>query len=219
MMQNTLHKQTARFISAVSANLPELDADVMQGWIQNPKSLQEILACALCPPRRFTATLDYSQSLATMIQLGKYDWASGCITAERFPLTGEGKWEVEYELGHLNQNISSKDAVAEIKKRGLEPAETEELLAFGAKYPELQRQFPIVALGSVTDGDGERGRACLCRRGVMRDLDLYYCDDGWLACFRFLAVKSRHRIDQQTTSSQELELDPFIRNYMRHVGP
>jgi len=196
MTQNTLHKQTARFISAVSANLPELDADVMQGWIQNPKALQKALTEALCPPETFTAVVDYSLSLAAMIKLGKYTWINSNVTPERFPLTGEGKWEVEYEIIHLNLDrcARSEDAVTEIKRRGMEPAKIEDLLTFGAKHPELQRNFSLVALGSVADFDGNRRVLLLYGDVDERGMDLRGWDGVYHVGYRFLAVKSRKRI-------------------------
>lgn len=48
-MQNTYHKQTAKFLAMVAQNMPEMSAEVMQGWIQNPKALKKALA-VLCPP-------------------------------------------------------------------------------------------------------------------------------------------------------------------------
>lgn len=147
------------------------------------------------PPTSLTAILDYSLLLDEMVQLGKYDWTIDRITAERFPLAGEGQWEVEYELVHLNRNISSDNAETEIKKRGLEPAKIEELLAFGAKYPELQRRFPIVALGSVTLVAGNRYVACLYRVVARRSLRLFFWDDDWRAVYRFLAVRNRRRLE------------------------
>ncbi|MFA6524504.1 MAG: hypothetical protein WC264_01520 [Candidatus Paceibacterota bacterium] len=47
--QNTLSKQTAKFITSIAQNLPEISGDVMQGWIKNPKALKKALAEALCP--------------------------------------------------------------------------------------------------------------------------------------------------------------------------
>lgn len=212
MTQNTLHKQTARFISAVSANLPELDSDVMQGWIQNPKAMQKALTEALCqPPTTLTAIIDYGLSLALMIQLGKYDWINSDIDDKRFSITGEGKWEVEYEIIHLDPSISSQDAVAEIKKRGLEPAKIEELLAFGAKYSELQRKFPIVALGSVAEIEGNRSVACL-GNDAERILNVSDWVGGWNAHCRFLTVKSRRRLDKRSGPD-------LLDSHIRHVGP
>ena len=47
-----MDKQTAKLIARISENLPpDMDENVMQGWIDNPKGLQQALREALCPPR------------------------------------------------------------------------------------------------------------------------------------------------------------------------
>lgn len=137
----------------------------------------------------YLATVDYGLSLAAMIQLGKYDWMNSDITAERFPIKGEGQKNVQFELVHFNRGISSEDAAAEMKKRGLRPARIEELLSFGAKYPELQLQFPIVALGSVAEFGGGQRVAYLYRGDARRYLDLRWWSGGWGARCRFLVVR------------------------------
>jgi hypothetical protein len=46
-----MDKQTGKFIASVVESLPkELDENLMQGWIENPKGLQKVLREALCPP-------------------------------------------------------------------------------------------------------------------------------------------------------------------------
>lgn len=45
----TYHKQTAKLISVVAENMPELPDEVMQGWIENPKAVRKILS-AFAPP-------------------------------------------------------------------------------------------------------------------------------------------------------------------------
>jgi hypothetical protein len=45
-----INKQTAKLIARISENLPDMDSDVIQGWIDNPKGLQKVLKEALCPP-------------------------------------------------------------------------------------------------------------------------------------------------------------------------
>lgn len=63
--------------------------------------------------------------------------------------------EIEFELVHINKDVSTDTALAELERRELRPALYEGLLAFAAKYPELQKQFPIVALGSVCRFGGD----------------------------------------------------------------
>lgn len=138
----------------------------------------------------YPVTTDYGQSLADMIAAGKYDWTNESITAENFPVQGEGTVKLEIVLFHPNRDIESEDVVKELDQMGLRPATLPELCAYGAKYPETQREFPIVALGSSWVGpDGDRCVPCLDGFSQERYLDLGYWDDGWDADCRFAAVR------------------------------
>lgn len=44
--------QVAKLIARIAENLPEMDENVMQGWIESPKGLQKVLREALCPPQQ-----------------------------------------------------------------------------------------------------------------------------------------------------------------------
>jgi hypothetical protein len=57
-------------------------------------------------------------------------------------------------------------------------------------YPEEQRKFPVVALGSVAEVRGERNVPDLYRRGAERDLNLSWLDGDWIGSCRFLAVRN-----------------------------
>jgi hypothetical protein len=138
----------------------------------------------------FSLTVDYSLTLMQMIDAGRYDWINSDITSKRFPVQGQGKQELTAELVHFDRSISSDDAVAELDRRGLRPATITELLAFGVAYPEEQRKFPIVALGSVTEVFGRRFVPYLYRDGAGRDLYLDWLDGGWAGGCRFLAVRN-----------------------------
>lgn len=138
----------------------------------------------------FTVVVDYGQPLAEMIAMGKYDFANSDINADHFPVSGEGQQEVAVELFHFNKSISSEKAIAEMDAVGYRPAILPELLALGASQPELQRQFPIVALGSVWQGpDGSRSVACLYRSYAERSLYLRWFGYGWNDVYRFAAVR------------------------------
>ncbi len=137
--------------------------------------------------------VDYTRTLKQMIADGNYDWVNGNVTEENFPIAKElkgKKVEVSTKLFHFNRSISSKDAIAEMDKDGFRPATLEELLALGEKHPELQRQFPIVALDSVwSDPDGNRFVPCLGVGGGGRELLLHWFGLDWGARYRFLAVR------------------------------
>lgn len=138
--------------------------------------------------------IDYSKSLDRMVNAGEYDWVNDNITADHFPVKGEGRREADIVLFHFDKNMESGDVIAEMNKEGYRPAAIEELAALGREYPDLQRQFPIVAMGSVWQGsDGYRFVPCLFRFGSerSRSLDLYWFDLRWSAPFRFAAVRKR----------------------------
>lgn len=138
----------------------------------------------------FKVVVDYGLSLADMIAAGKYDFANSDINADNFPIQGSGQQDVVVELVHFGRDIESNDVLRELDTRGLRPAILPELLAFGTAYPEKQREFPIIVLGSVwQDRGGRRDVACLSRRGSERDLGLSWLDDRWGGHCRFAAVR------------------------------
>ncbi len=151
----------------------------------------------------FKVVMDYSQSLADMIKAGNYNWVNSDITEKNFPLpkipaglspsTSSGqatKVELNLELIRFNRSISSNDAIAELKKMGLRPATLPELLSFGSTYPEKQREFPIVALGSVWQNWlGFRLVPFLWSASDRRDLYLPLVECDWPEGYRFLAVR------------------------------
>ncbi len=138
----------------------------------------------------FQLIVDYTMSLSDMVSAGQYDWVNPEITEANFPKTRTGSISLNAELLHFNRTISSENALKEMEKLGFRPATIEELLAFGAKYPELQRQFPIVALGSSCVLGGDRRVPCLDEVGSGRDLDLYWFEDVWYGRYRFLVVRN-----------------------------
>lgn len=201
MEQNTLHRQTGKFISAIAANLPEVSADVMQGWINNPKALQKVLNEALNPSLKdeksasssgrptFILEVDGTLTLEQMIANGKYNWKNDDITSKKYPIADKTKRTAHMELFHFDRDISSEKAVKEMEKAGFRPATIEELLTLGENQPELQRQFPIIALGSVAGFSFGRSVPYLGSGGGDRNLGLNYWAGGWNADVRFLGVR------------------------------
>jgi len=138
----------------------------------------------------YPVTVNYGLSLAEMIEVGKYDWVNDSITAKHFPFTGEGMAELEVQLVHFKRRIESDDAIKKMDGMGLRPLALSELLAFGAKFPEVQREFPIIALGSVWRRRyGSRYVPVLWEYDRERDLDLGWFEGRWLGFYRFAAVR------------------------------
>lgn len=137
----------------------------------------------------FTVVVDYTKSLADMIAAGRYDRQNDNITAKHFLVSGSGQVTVGLELVHFGKDMSTEDVLVELDKRNLRPATLPELLAFGAKYPDEQRKYPIIALGSVwSDWSGGRSVVCLAGRAGGRGLNLRYSDRGWNDQCCFLAA-------------------------------
>ena len=138
-------------------------------------------------------TVDYTKTVEQAIADGNYDWKNSDVTAKNFPISPEmigKKVDISGRLFHFDRNINSKEAIKEMDSDGCRPAILMELLALGATHPELQRQFPVVALGSVwRDSDGNRRVPVLDVGDSGRQLDLGYFDSGWSASYRFLGVR------------------------------
>lgn len=140
-------------------------------------------------PKTLRIVVDYSLSLEQMIAAGKYDWKNDDITAKRFPLKGNGKVELEPKLFYFGRDMSSDNVIAEMDKEGFRPCTIEELLAIGEQHPELQRKFPLVALGSVSEINGDHDVAYLHRDDSGRYTNLDWFDSDWDDFDRFPAVR------------------------------
>lgn len=140
--------------------------------------------------RTYAILVDFGMSIEELLKLGKYDWSNSDITSEHFPTKHVGKVETKVEFLHFDRNISSDEVLKEMDKMGYRPAEAHELLAFGEKYPDVQREFPIAALGSVWRLlGGRRSVVCLYWVAAKRGTGLSWFGGGWHDCWRFAAVR------------------------------
>jgi len=133
--------------------------------------------------------VDYGASLPDMIAAGKYDWVNEAITPAKFPVVGIGTKRYRTKLFAFDRRISSENAVAAMKAEKFTPADHVHGLAYGAAFPDEQRNNPIACLGSSAQVRGNRSVVCLSRRGAERGLDLYRWRGDWLDRWRFLAVQ------------------------------
>lgn len=203
--------QLFEFASALVKHVPtafgDVDATTLQGWIDDRSgAVAKALRSAFIPPTndevvkpvtpaiplddtyRFTVNRD--QRFKAVVKAGKYDWVNDDITEAHFPLTGSGTAEQEGILVHFNRYISTNDALAELDRLGLRPADFQELCAFGAEHPNVQRKFPIVELASVwTNRDGHRYVAYLWSDAGERYLHLHGVAYDWDGLYRFLAFR------------------------------
>lgn len=138
----------------------------------------------------YPITVNYSQTFEDMVKAGKYDDVYLHITAKNFPVSGDGQVNTEVLLVHFGRDIESDAAIRELGQMGMVPAKIEHLLALGAKYPDVQREFPIVCLGSAWMGlSDERVVPYLGFWDHGRRLNLDYYDDEWPDICRFAALR------------------------------
>jgi hypothetical protein len=163
--------------------------------IHNRIAIRKALGLGALPGEPGSHIVNYGMSHDDMIIAGNYDWKNDDLTAKRFPIVGKRTVEFEDTLFHFDEDISSEEAVKRIQaadpQNPWEPAKIENLLAYGAKNPEEQRKYPIIALGSVAEVIGNRYVPCLGRGGSRRELNLDWWDGAWSSGFRFLAVRKK----------------------------
>ncbi|GEM_PF-2271651 len=137
------------------------------------------------------------------IQAGSYDYAHSSINSTNFPDSESKKYipssqqqsEIQTQLTLFNFQgcvITSEEALKRMDSLGYRPANLYELLAIGAKEKDLQRQFPMVSLGSSwLDSVGRRNVPSLLSDGAERKLYLYWGAPSreWRDDWRFGAVR------------------------------
>ncbi len=162
-------------------------------WIPISKDeefARQLVEIAIARPS-YDVVVDYSCTLAEMIETGKYDWVNDNITTEHFAVEGDDKHEVVVTLFHFNRYIELDEVIAEMEKQGFRQVNIAELLAFGEQHPEVQRDFPIVGLGSVwRRPNGHCYVPCLSGRWAgERRLPLDWLGSGWAGVYRFAGVR------------------------------
>lgn len=143
----------------------------------------------------FQLTTDRSSSLPKMIKAGRYSLVNSNITQDHFPVEREGKKELEVTLFHFNRSlfseevISEEEIISEMEEQGFRPAGIKELLDSKEQYPDLKKESPIAALGSVwLTPDGDRMMPFLDWDSYGCLLCLYRIENKWSTVWRFLAV-------------------------------
>jgi hypothetical protein len=138
----------------------------------------------------FPLSVNYDLPLAEAVDAGKYQGVHSSITNQNFPSKRHGQAQLDIILVRYDRRMTSEEVLSELDKDGLRPAELPEFLAFGAEYPEVQRRFSVVGLGSVwKDRKGYRNVPCLYEASEARYLDLHWWDDGWYSHSRFAAIR------------------------------
>jgi len=161
--------------------------------LENRNAVRKALKLESLVPEPLTITVDYVRGLQAMIKAGRYDWVSDAITPERFPVNGKEVVQFEARLFHFNRYISSEDAVKHIEGADAtnpwKLAYMEHLLAFGEKFPNEQKKFPIAALNSSAKVHALRVVPYLYFDGRERHLRLHGWGHDWGEYWRGLACR------------------------------
>ena len=137
----------------------------------------------------YLVTINYSHSLAAMIKAGKYELVSNDLTTKLFPVVGTGVVERTQKLYHFGRLVGDNEATQLIAADGFERSPIEDQLAFGARYPDEQRKYPIAGRTYAAEVRGHRRVPYLFEGYSRRNLYLYCNDFRWSDGCRFLARK------------------------------
>jgi hypothetical protein len=151
----------------------------------------DVMSDAAGTPREsFPITVNYDLSVEAAVDAGQYQGVNASITGQNFPSSKHGETKLDIVLIRYDRRMTSEEVLAELDRDGLRPAELLEFLAFGATYPDVQRKFSVVGLGSVwKDLKGYRNVPCLYTASEGRYADLHWWDDGWYSYSRFAAIR------------------------------
>lgn len=188
---------------------PDVDFDLLQRLIKNPEKLRKALQKFVSPPwskedEVYLVTEYNKKRVEKLIQAGEYDSVDPRITSRVFPPrewagAEEMSWVV---LFYSNREVTTEEAIREMDRFGFLPSDHPEFLAFGAKYPNVQRRVPIVALRAICSSEGERFALWLGALQGARRLLLRKCETPWSPGTRFAAVgKAPPRLPAKTSAN------------------
>lgn len=133
-----------------------------------------------------------TNNVEKLIKAGNYDQVDPHIHSEDFSVEWLGSCQVQ--LVHFGYELSTDEVLKQLRCMNLAPVTVGVILALGAKYPELQKQFPIVALGSHV-ADSACGKLFLkltayASSWSSRKLHLTGTRGNWKSRYRFAAVSN-----------------------------
>lgn len=136
-------------------------------------------------------TIEPDLAFEDRITRGNYGWRNSDLTEKRFPVTAEQVGDWEWKLFHFDRDISSEEDIRLMKEDGYDAGQIGHILTFGEKYPEEQRKYPIIGLGSVARVSLRRRVPGLWVGDGRRELGLDWFGNAWGRSYRFLGVRRR----------------------------
>lgn len=141
--------------------------------------------------RSFILRIDYDRALRESVRAGRYDYVDPYVTPANFPAKEHGSREVRLALAELGEVMTTAEVFERHRALGLRRATIVELLALGEAFPNLQREFPIIAFGSSCV-DGPEGSASVpalrSKPDGRRELYLDWTEYRWDGACRILGI-------------------------------
>lgn len=138
----------------------------------------------------FRLIVGQHKTMEEAVKAGKYDWVNDDINSRNFPVRPRPVGKRIIELIEFDHDTTSKEALAEAEKRGLERPVYGDAFDFGEQFLEKQRERPIVFLNEPW----QIPYGCLCvlvldGSSVERRLSLSRFDRGWPRHYVFAFVR------------------------------
>lgn len=134
----------------------------------------------------YIVTVDYGASLETMITAGEYDR----VDPEILDFQLNGQVTVAEVTLELFSSRNSEAASEYMRENGIRPPDIWQFLAFGATYPEIQREYPIIGLCQTSMPlPSMQWALCLNHQGPQRELEVFSVVYGMRSKARYLAVR------------------------------
>lgn len=173
MLQMTYDRHTAKFLAVIGENMPSLQSDTMQGWIENPKALQKVLRDAFCPPTKDSAE---AISIKHVIDCDADPFIPSGWKVEEHQKGGQFTWDaaqVELYLSDLQKNGKAIEGNKLRKELNGKPVLNATVLDYLLEHPQLipkeWKDKYVFFWGTIYRGSV----------GNLRVRDLYWSAGGW----------------------------------------
>jgi len=168
--KTAMSTQTAKLVARIAENLPDMSTAQMQGWIENPKRLKQVLSVLAEVPsdpkawKRITLgtgikDADGFRKAINDSGMRVGDWANDILGKTAFSVATKKK-DVDLvvvsveELG-FKDGARLKDIYAAAKKRGLELCPNEVGPELRLQYEDQSKgEWVIIGMEPITDSDG-----------------------------------------------------------------
>lgn len=199
-------QQAAEIVLAISKRLPTLTYEEAESVLNAKATLAQGVAAAFEPfimggnesifstvitETFFEIDVPYKAegTIAELVEAGRYDWVNEDVSDDHFPNVLDTISRVGLKLFNFDRRISTEEVVLAMKKEGFVAANAAELLSLGNQYKNLQKQFPLVALGQRWDFSPKNSFVlCLAWHGLLRRIYLLTQHKReWPAHTRFVA--------------------------------